>query len=275
MEIAASRTRDFYARQAGLRLAGVALPEPGPDRPLVEPWPSDPRLARADLLSDLGLDRLALVEAEELATEVDPRAAAALRGRALARQGAWRESLRALRKAFPQLGTAHQESVPREALALYYPRPFDERVRRFAESQNLPSSLVFGIVHQESGFDAAAVSRSGARGLMQLMPSTARELSRRLGIPYSTRGLLEPEVSLRLGTTYFRQMLGMFDDRVELALASYNGGPGRIGRLWRERGSSPEVDLFLEDLSVEESRNYVKRILLLAESYRSLYSDLS
>ena len=130
-------------------------------------------------------------------------------------------------------------------------------------------------MHQESGFDPAAKSRSGARGLMQIMPSTGKELARRLGMPFSTQRLFEPEYSLRLGTTYFRQMLGIFDNRVELALAGYNGGPGRIGRLWREQQSAGEVDRFLEGLTIVESRNYVKRILVLAESYRSLYSDLS
>lgn len=200
---------------------------------------------------------------------------AALRGLVLARTGVRRESLRELRKAFPQLATAHQESVPRAALELYYPRPYADQVTRLAGEKSLPASLVFGIVHQESGFDPAAKSRSGARGLMQIMPSTGKELARRLGMSFSTQRLFDPEYSLRLGTTYFRQMLGMFDNRVELALAGYNGGPGRIQRLWREQQSAGEVDRFLEGLTIVESRNYVKRILVLAESYRSLYSDLS
>ncbi len=205
----------------------------------------------------------------------DARAVDALRGLILARSGAHRESLRELRKAFPRLATAHQETVPRAALELYYPRPYADQVLRLASEQSLPPSLVFGIVHQESGFDPAAKSRSGARGLMQLMPSTGKEVARRLGMSFSTQRLFEPEYSLRLGTTYFRQMLGIFDNRVELALAGYNGGPGRIGRLWREQQSAGEVDRFLEGLTIVESRNYVKRILVLAESYRSLYSDLS
>ena len=165
--------------------------------------------------------------------------------------------------------------MPRAALELYYPRPYADQVTRLAGERSLPASLVFGIVHQESGFDPAAKSRSGARGLMQIMPSTGKELARRLGMSFSTQRLFDPEYSLRLGTTYFRQMMGMFDNRVELALAGYNGGPGRIGRLWREQQSAGEVDRFLEGLSIVESRNYVKRILVLAESYRSLYSDLS
>ena len=120
------------------------------------------------------------------------------------------------------------------------PASIADQVLRLAREQSLPPSLVFGIVHQESGFDPAAKSRSGARGLMQLMPSTGKEVARRLGMSFSTQRLFEPEYSLRLGTTYFRQMLGIFDNRVELALAGYNGGPGRIGRLWREQQSAGE-----------------------------------
>ena len=275
VEVTHADTADFYSRQAAQRLVGqpaAALPERDAAR---EEWPVDPLIERARWLSDLALDKLATAELDRAATSADVRAVAALRGVVLARTGIRRESLRELRKAFPQLATAHQETVPRAALELYYPRPFADQVARFAGEKALPTSLVFGIVHQESGFDPTAKSRSGARGLMQLMPSTGKELARRLGMPYSTQRLFEPEYSLRLGTTYFRQMLGIFDNRVELALAGYNGGPGRIGRLWREQQTAGEIDRFLEGLSIVESRNYVKRILVLAESYRSLYSDLS
>ena len=275
VELTRADTADFYSRQATLRLAGApsaAAPETDAQR---EEWPSDPQVDRARWLSDLALDKLAAAELDRVAAAADERAVAALRGLFFARTGVRRESLRELRKAFPRLGTANQETVPRAALELYYPRPFSDQVARFAGEKSLPASLVFGIVHQESGFDPAARSRSGARGLMQIMPSTGKELAHRLGMSFSTERLFEPDYSLRLGTTYFRQLLGMFDDRVELALAGYNGGPGRIGRLWREQRSAGEVDRFLEGLSLVESRNYVKRILVLSQSYRSLYSDLS
>jgi soluble lytic murein transglycosylase-like protein len=275
VELTRADTADFYSRQATLRLAGApaaAAPERDAQR---EEWPSDRRIERARWLSDLALDKLALAELDRVAPTAEARAVTALRGLVLARTGLRRESLRELRKAFPQLATAHQETVPRAALELYYPRPFGEQVARFAGEKALPQSLVFGIVHQESGFDPAAKSHSGARGLMQIMPATGKELARRLGMSFTTQRLFEPEYSLRLGTTYFRQMLGIFDNRVELALAGYNGGPGRIGRLWREQQTPGEVDRFLEGLTIVESRNYVKRILVLAESYRSLYSDLS
>ena len=276
-ELTRGTTRDFYSRQAELRLAGAGGPSAAPSAAVTEreAWPLDPALARARELSDLGLDELAVIEIGQLSPSGEPRAVAALQGLILSRRGDPRASLREMRKAFPRLGTAYQESAPREALELYYPRPFDDRVRAFARAQGLPGSLVFGIVHQESGFDPAAKSRSGARGLMQIMPATGRDIAKRLKLPYSTDRLFDPDYSLNLGTNYFRQLLGQFDGRVELALAGYNGGPGRIGRLWRAHGPDNGVDLFLEELALEESRNYVKRILVLAESYRSLYSDLT
>jgi soluble lytic murein transglycosylase-like protein len=272
-EILASDTADFYARQAGLRLAGAerTLATAPPER---ERWPVSAVLARAETLTRWGLDALAREEIALVAANAEPRAAAALESVVLARLGERRASLSALRRAFPGLGTAHQAEVPAEAIALYYPVDYRDAVTRAAAREGLAPSLVFGMIHQESAFDASALSRSGARGLMQLMPSTGQEVARRLGLPFSTARLNEPETSLRLGTHYFRQMLDRFDGNVELALAGYNGGPGRISRLWRAAGPQPELDRFLEGLSVSESRHYVKRILVLADSYRSLYPEL-
>ncbi len=273
LELAGADTTDFYARQARGRLAGEAPAAAATATASREPWPEDPAFERARRLSELGLDALASTELE-LTTGAASPARSALEALVAARRGDRRTSLRLLKKAFPGLGTAHQANVPEAALALYYPLDFQSAIAAGAARANLPVALVFGMVHQESGFDPAARSRSGARGLMQLMPGTGREVAKRLGLPYSTARLVDPEYSIRLGTTYFRQTLAQFDGKVELALAGYNGGPGRISRLWRASGPSPELDLFLEGLYLEESRNYVKRILVLAESYRSLYPEL-
>jgi soluble lytic murein transglycosylase-like protein len=275
LDLLAADTRDFYARQAALRLAGASATLAATPPVERESWPESPLLARARQLSDAGLDALAATEIELLAPRVDGRSVAALRGLVYARQGERRASLTELRRAFPELGTARQARVPATALALYYPDDYRELIAGVAAAEGIPAPLVFGIVHQESAFDARARSRSGARGLMQLMPSTGREVARKMGLPFSVEGLDRPELSVRLGGRYFRQMLDLFDGQVELALAGYNGGPGRISRLWRAAGgSAADLDDFLEGLPVSESRNYVKRILVLSESYRSLYPDL-
>jgi soluble lytic murein transglycosylase-like protein len=273
-EVAAVRPVDFYARQAALRLATRGGATGDEEATATEPWPEDPLLDRATLLTDLGLDALALAEIELLAGRPEGRSEAALRGVVLARQGDRRESLRLLRRAFSKLGTAFQAEVPRAAVELFYPLDYGDTIRRMASAQRLPAPLVFAVIHQESAFDAKAKSRSGARGLMQVMPATGREVARQLGMPFSPARLYEPETSVRLGTTYLRQMLSLFDGNVELALAGYNGGPNRIRQLWHRAGPAAELDSFLEDLSVEESKNYVKRILVLADGYRQLYPDL-
>ncbi len=275
-EVAGSDTADLYRRSALARLRTGAGPGAAPSLEraaagrTAEPWPDEPRLRRARLLSDLGLDALARSEMELAGAGTAPRARAALDALLLARTGQRRKSIVPLREAFPALGTPYQAGVPDAALRLYYPLDHQETIRTWAELNRLPSFLVYGIIRQESAFDTQAQSWAGARGLMQLMPATARELAGKAGLPYSHDRLSDPAFNIRLGTTYFRQVLSMFDDNVELALAGYNGGPYRIKRLWRESPTA-ELDRFLEGLTIEESKTYVKRILVLSDSYRQLY----
>jgi len=268
-EIAQADTTDFYRRNAldRLRTKPAALAAAAQ---MQEAWPSDPALDRARLLTDLGLDDLALSEAELVRDRVQQRSLQALEAVILARRGERRKSVQVIRDAFPALGGPFQATLPEEARRLYYPIDYQEPIRTWAAMNRLPPYLVFGIIRQESAFDAAAQSWSGARGLMQLMPSTARELALKNGLFYSHDMLIDPAFNVRLGTTYFRQVFSMFDENLELALAGYNGGPYRIKRLWQESGGN-EVDRFLEGLGMEEPKTYVKRILVLSDSYRQLY----
>ena len=274
-EVASADTTDFYRKYALERLShspGTRVPAPSQEP---APWPEDPALDRARLLTDLALDELALVELDAVrrspaAPPVDPRAADALESEILHRKGELRASIRPIRRAFPALGGPYQAAVPERALRLYYPLAYGEEVRAQARLYGLPVDVLYGMIRQESGFDPGARSRAGARGLLQLMPATAREVARRIGLRYSSRRLHEPSFNVRLGAAYFRQVLEMFDDHLELALAGYNGGPYRIKRLWGRAGHR-DVDRFLEGLQVTESRIYVKRILVLSDSYRQLY----
>ena len=269
-EIAQADTADFYRRNAQARLRGrpaAALATAAQTR---EPWPVDPALDRARLLTDLGLDDLALSEAELVRDKAQPRSLRALEAVILAHQGNHRKSTQVIRDAFPALGGPFQATLPDEARRLYYPLEYQDTIRTWAVNNRLPTYLVFGIIRQESAFDANAQSWAGARGLMQLMPATARELAAKNGLPWTQNMLADPAVNVRLGTTYFRQVFSMFNENLELSLAGYNGGPYRIKRLWQESGND-EIDRFLENLGLEESKTYVKRILVLSDSYRQLY----
>jgi len=270
-EVATADTTDFYRKNALIRLRGKA---PAADERGVEPWPEDAVLQRARLLTDLGLEELAAAEIELVRrtgkTQADERALQALAALVQSRQGERRKSMLTIREAFPALGGPFQATLPDEARRLYYPLDYQDTIRTWTVQNRLPLHLVYGIIRQESGFDPQAQSWAGARGLMQLMPATARELAGKAGLSYSHDKLSDPAFNLRLGTTYFSQVLNMFDSNVELALAGYNGGPYRIKRLWKEAGSK-EIDRFLEGLDLEESKTYVKRILVLSDSYRQLY----
>ncbi len=272
--IASSDTSDFYGRRA---IARLGVPPVSSEIQLARTsslWPSDPTLERAKLLSDLGLDELAKREMELVEDEANARDLRALRAVVMGRQGKRRESIALLREAFPALGGPQQSTVPEEILRAYYPLDYEDTIVAAAKANGLPAYLVAGIIRQESAFDPRATSPVGARGLMQIMPTTGTDMASRLNVRYPADGLYDPEFSIELGSAYIKQLLKGFDGNIELAVAGYNGGPNRIRRLWDEAGPTAELDDFVENLYLEESRDYVKRILVLADSYRQLYPSI-
>ena len=251
---ASSDTSDFYARQALARLGETASPAAAPalSQTPAGTWPAEPALRRAKLLTDLGLDDLASREVELVADKANPRDVLALKGLILCHKGDQRSGLVLLREAYPALGGPYQASVPSEVLFAYYPLTYGDQIRECARETGLPGHLIAGIIRQESAFDPKATSPVGARGLMQLMPQTAREMAQKVGVPYAPERLYDPNVSVRLGSVYFKELLSRFDGNVELALASYNGGPNRIQRLWTEKRPDAQLADFLETLNIDE-----------------------
>jgi len=174
--------------------------------------------------------------------------------------------MRSARRAFPQLATVEQDSVPAYFLRMYYPTKYEDAIIKYAKQNNLDPYLIMGLIHQESTFNPSARSPVGAVGLMQLMPPTAKELARRL---HSSANIDNPEVNIRLGTFYFRQLVDMFGGVVQLAVASYNAGMGNVMR-WRRGTPKKPLDEFIESMPFPETRNYVKRVTMLSASYRRL-----
>ena len=134
------------------------------------------------------------------------------------------------------------------------------------ETDDLDRTLLLAVIRQESQFYSEVVSGAGARGLMQLMPATAKRVARKLKIPYRRRKLTEdPAYNMRLGVAYLNQMLERYDGSRLLALAAYNAGPRRVDR-WIKRFGDPRkpgvdpVD-WGERIPFNETRNYVQRIL--------------
>lgn len=133
-------------------------------------------------------------------------------------------------------------------------------------------SVIHGITRQESLFDRQALSSAGARGLMQLMPPTARQVSGQLGMPYALGRLTsDPDYNVMLGSSYFEDLLSQWGGSYPLAIASYNAGPGNVRRFVRENGDprTPGVDMveWIERIPFSETRNYVQRVLENAVVY--------
>ena len=138
-------------------------------------------------------------------------------------------------------------------------------------------ALVHAIIRQESLFDPTAGSHKGAQGLMQLLPSTARNVARSEGIGYARERLFDPDYNIRLGAAYLHELLRRYDGSYTLAIAAYNAGPRRIDRWLTEFGDPrrPEVDPvdWVEKIPFGETRNYVQRVLENLQVYRARLSD--
>jgi len=130
-------------------------------------------------------------------------------------------------------------------------------------------SLVHAIVYRESMFDTAAISSAGARGLMQLMPNTARQVSKSIGKKFISRKLTnDPQYNIELGTTYLQNLLDTYNGSYPLAIAAYNAGPGNVDK-WISKFGDPRKDRidiidWVEQIPFYETRNYVQRVM---ESY--------
>ncbi|MCX8135192.1 MAG: lytic transglycosylase domain-containing protein [Roseococcus sp.] len=135
-------------------------------------------------------------------------------------------------------------------------------------------ALVFAIARQESNFDPEAVSPANARGVMQLLPTTAAAVARRLGIPHRTEWLTaDPAHNTRLGAAYIQERLERFGGALPLALAAYNAGTGRVEE-WLitygdPRGGQVSMLDWMEQIPFAETRNYVQRVIENMAVYRA------
>lgn len=143
---------------------------------------------------------------------------------------------------------------------------------RVPSNQQSYWTIIHAIARQESQFDKAAISHAGARGLMQLMPGTARETAGKLGLTYSRDSLtVDTDYNIQLGSSYFQRMLGYYNGSYPLAVAAYNAGPGNVNK-WiaangDPRSGSVDVVRWVEKIPIFETKNYVQRVLENAVVY--------
>ena len=165
------------------------------------------------------------------------------------------------------------DRVPKEVWGYLFPMPLREDLIRIARAKNLDPYLVAGLIRQESEFNPVVVSRAHALGWMQLLPSTGEMVARQEGLkPFQAGMLLDPIVSLKLGTAYLRTQLDRWNNSLEQTLAAYNAGPGRVQQ-WTAGMQFREPAEFVESIPFTETREYVQSVIRNAAVYRQLYAS--
>lgn len=154
-----------------------------------------------------------------------------------------------------------------------FPLAYEPLVRREADRSGLDPSWVMGLMRSESALAEDAISHAGARGLMQITPHTATQLSRRHGLAYSGRAqLLEAETNVRFGTTYLRELMERFNGNPVLVSGAYNAGPRAVDR-WLEDGYTGDPAAWIDTLPYFETRDYIPRVLAFATIYEWRFGE--
>lgn len=154
----------------------------------------------------------------------------------------------------------------RDVMARFFPLAFDGSIASNSRDQDLDINLIRGLIRQESAFNPSALSVAGARGLMQIIPHTARRLDRSA----SKSQLMDPSTNIRLGTKYLRQLIHRFNGDHRLALAAYNAGASKVED-WMRRYPTQNMQLLVDLFPYRETREYVASIERNRFWYRLLY----
>ncbi len=147
---------------------------------------------------------------------------------------------------------------------LRFPLGFETEIKHYAGNEKINSAWAFAIARRESSFMSDANSPAGAKGLMQIMPGTAKQLARKT---VSNRYLLNAKNNIKLGTKYLRNLLDRHDGNQVLATAAYNAGPYRV-KSWLKNADSLPADVWIETIPFKETREYVKSVLAYQQIYQ-------
>ena len=247
-------------QEAGLGPLAFAKPPAPPPVPLAV----TAGLARIDTLLLAGLDTEAQAEVRVVLARPPQDLDAIL---------AWSEGLglRGYGSAAVRLGWQAASQAPGDirVVRAIWPWPNRAAVEAEADEFGVDARLLAALVRQESTFDVDALSSAGARGLAQLLPSTAAILARGLDVTFYPQWITVPDLNLHLGAAHLAELLKRFG-RVDAAIAAYNAGPTPVRR-WLTRAGADDPDRFVELIPYPETRGYVRSLLRNRELYRALY----
>ncbi|MFZ2301510.1 MAG: transglycosylase SLT domain-containing protein [Gallionella sp.] len=251
----------FYGQLAGEELAGLPVlssaPGPGKGLPISAYKPGKQDIAA--MLALPGIQRTLALYRMDMRIEASKEWSWAVRNFSDQELLTAAEIARR-NKMYDRAINAAEKTVNMHDFNLRYLAPYRETLRAHIRENGLEEAWVYGLMRQESRFVTAAKSDVGAAGLMQIMPSTARWIAKKLGLKSYKQSLIHQlDTNLRLGTYYMKTVLSWFDDNPVLASAAYNAGPARA-RLWRG-DQSLEGAIYAETIPFDETRDYVKKVM--------------
>jgi soluble lytic murein transglycosylase len=182
-------------------------------------------------------------------------------------------------RTLANLGTSWRQNPPGgdnlEVWRLAHPRPFADLIDGYEDSHGVPHLLAFAVMQTESRFNPGATSWAGARGLIQLMPATAKGVAKKAGRSVSKDDLYDPATNLDLGMRYLAGLVERYGGgpgAVALAIPSYNAGAGAVDKWLAKRGNW-DLDLFIEAIPYDETRKYTQSVFGRWWAYRWIYGE--
>jgi soluble lytic murein transglycosylase-like protein/tetratricopeptide (TPR) repeat protein len=262
---------EIYKRLPKYRAILEAPPPTYPKLPLFGAA-ADEEPPRLDLLLALGLFDDAAEDVID-AYPLQPLESGIARSEALRRGLAGRGSIAAIEASLQLPDGYLPELLPRLVRELLFPRFFYEDIAFEARKHGADPRLVLSIMREESRFNIRAKSPAAARGLLQFIIGTAREVGESIGLlDVEATDLYEPDVIIQLGARYIGDLLKQFGGDPYKAAAAYNAGPKQAA-LWQRMAPGPGADQFLTAVNFDETKNYVRKVLNSYERYREIYES--
>lgn len=264
-----ARLREVYAQTPGY--SRLPLPEPFMPESAFDEDEDDPRIAAAKRLYDFGIyDEAAFLLAEGNTNVKDAPSLTELFAKS-------DQAYFAVRAAEPLWRSVPEDYFP-ELLAgrearFVYPAPFRRHLLEATSERNIDPRLLLAIMRQESRFRPDVKSSAAARGLMQFIPSTSRDIARELRMPaFSDEHLFDANTAIIFGAQYVSGLFRMFPNQPEAVAASYNGGEDNMQR-WLTRSKAQSPDRYVSEIAFAETKDYVQKVMANYRMYQLLYDD--
>lgn len=155
-------------------------------------------------------------------------------------------------------------------LVFFYQKEYNQYVEKYSDEYGVDDNLIYSIIRNESKFNSDAVSISNAKGLMQLMDNTVKDIINEIEeLEYNSINIFDPETNIHLGVNYISELLAKYNNVVPLAIAAYNAGIGNVDK-WIENGIIKNDGSDIENIPFKETNLYVRRVLRDWEIFRNI-----